>query len=257
MRTAGIEANVFSYGSVIHACAKAGEAERAEAWLAEMLRCGVKANAVTCNTVINAWAKAGRLDRAEEWVSRLGNMGVKSDVITYNTLVTAYAKKGDTAMAEKWMLTMTEAGHAPNRVTYLAVMQAHSRAGRPRDVERFLSEMMRRRVQPDERCLTALVLANEHAPPGERMEADQVNVLFHRLVERGFQVAPSTSAPPAERLGVNRKASSTSSAADGRVSSRRVPRQRTSHSGKKSRGRRLIPMRGVVPRTMDVLVLCD
>ena len=90
-------------------------------------------------------------------------------------------------MAKKWMLTMTEAGHAPNRGTHLAVMQAHSRAGRPRDVERFLSEMMKRGLQPDERCLTILGLANEHALPGERMEADQVTVLFHRLVERGLR----------------------------------------------------------------------
>merc|ERR1711924_395423 len=100
------------------------------------------------------------------------------------------------------MLSMVEAGHVPNRVTYLAVMQAHSRAGRPRDVERLLSGMMQKRLQPDERCLRALVLAHEHAPPSVRMEADQVAALFHRLVERGLHVTPNTNVAHAEKLSV-------------------------------------------------------
>ena len=43
MRVDGVEANVVSYSSVIHACAKAGQAAEAEWWLAEMRRQGVDA----------------------------------------------------------------------------------------------------------------------------------------------------------------------------------------------------------------------
>ena len=40
MRMAGLQPNVVTYGSAIHACAQAGEVERAEACLGEMLKDG-------------------------------------------------------------------------------------------------------------------------------------------------------------------------------------------------------------------------
>merc|ERR1719213_1489932 len=101
------------------------------------------------------------------------------------------------------MLKMMEAGHRPNRVTYLAVMQAHSRAGRPSE------------VQPDERCLNALVLANAHAPPEHRKDPSQVAADFQRLVERGFP-PPTANAALSQQLGF--ETSSSGYAAEGRTS---------------------------------------
>merc|ERR1719310_1564606 len=89
---------------------------------------------------------------------------------------------------------MGKEGCPPNRVTYLAVLQAYSRAGRPKEVERLLSEMLAKRLKPDERCVTALLLAHSHAPPGERRSPDEIALQVQRLVSRGLPVSAAGAA---------------------------------------------------------------
>jgi len=65
MITAGIEANVQSYSTVISAFAKVGDADGAERLLAQMDKAGIKGDTISFTSVINACAKVGDVKKAE------------------------------------------------------------------------------------------------------------------------------------------------------------------------------------------------
>ena len=67
----GVAPNTISYNILMDACVKAGSADAAEDWLAQMLAVGVEANEVSYATLIHARAKLGEKARAEEWLWRM------------------------------------------------------------------------------------------------------------------------------------------------------------------------------------------
>jgi len=65
MLKAGVEADIFSYSTMIKACAEACDAARAEHWLSMTLNGGVEINNISYTTMIKACAEARDLARAE------------------------------------------------------------------------------------------------------------------------------------------------------------------------------------------------
>ena len=65
MHENGIEANVRSYSAVIDACAKAGQAEKAEEVYNRMLKDGVAPTIVTLTSLSKAHARLGNWQRVE------------------------------------------------------------------------------------------------------------------------------------------------------------------------------------------------
>lgn len=59
MLQTGMRPDVVSFSTVIHAYARAGDVESAEAWFLQMLTEGVEANVISYNSVMDACAKAG------------------------------------------------------------------------------------------------------------------------------------------------------------------------------------------------------
>jgi pentatricopeptide repeat protein len=198
MLDAGVEANVVTFGALIHACARLGDATRAEHWLEQMQIAGVKANAVTYNAVMSACTKSGDVDRAEKWLNKMRNSGVVPDVVSYNTLITALAKTGDLVKAEEWLQRMEDAGITPNLVPFLCMIMVYSQQGNVSAVERLSSEVMRRRLKPDARFVSAIILAYGNATP---RQPQQALVAFQRLVARGIPVDHVTVQELARTVG--------------------------------------------------------
>jgi len=172
---------------VIHACAKAGNADRAEHWLSQMTTLGVKPNIVSYNAVLNACAKNGDIARAESWLAKAIDAGVMPDVISYNTLITAFCKEDKVDLAHALLKGMDGKGITPTTVSYIAVMQAYSRLGKPQEVEGILSEMRRRRLPLTGKCLVALLLAYRHSSQSPVESADVVTA-FTSWFQRGAPV---------------------------------------------------------------------
>jgi len=146
---------------------------------------GVKANAVTYNAVMSACMKSGDVNRAEKWLKKMQDAGIHPDVVSYNTVITAFAKAGDLPRAEEWLQRMDEAGITPNLVPFLCMMTVHSQRGNVREVERLFAQVLRRRLRPDARFVSAIILAYGNATP---RQPQQAIVAFQRLVARGIPV---------------------------------------------------------------------
>ena len=60
-----------TYNSVIHACAKKGEVQKAEQWFNWITKAKLCPNEVTYSSVIHACAEKGEVDKAEQWFERM------------------------------------------------------------------------------------------------------------------------------------------------------------------------------------------
>ena len=98
---------VVPVNSVLSACARSGNADRAEEWLRRMEEAGVKRNLTTYNTAINAFGRSRRLENAEQLLQAMPGQGVIPDGLSFKTLVDAGASAGDPVRAERvleWMV---------------------------------------------------------------------------------------------------------------------------------------------------------
>lgn len=62
---------------MLDACAKAGGPQSAESWLQRMLDKGVQPNVISFATVIHAFARKGDENKAQHWQSKMLEMGVE------------------------------------------------------------------------------------------------------------------------------------------------------------------------------------
>ena len=62
---------------MLDACTKAGDAPRGESWLQRMLEVGVQPNVISFATVIHAFARKGDEKKAKHWQNKMLEMGVK------------------------------------------------------------------------------------------------------------------------------------------------------------------------------------
>ena len=76
MLESGIKASVFSYSTVIHACTRAADVDKAETCMVDMRNAGIIASTVAYSSVVQAIAKAGELPRAEKWLQRMVAAGL-------------------------------------------------------------------------------------------------------------------------------------------------------------------------------------
>merc|ERR1719460_2471401 len=103
MNDAGIKGDTISFTAAINACARTGNVQLAEKWLAKMLEAGAEPNVITFNAVIAACAKAGNGQRCEHWLEKMRHAGVQPNSFTYNSAAKPYVAKGDYERVEKFM----------------------------------------------------------------------------------------------------------------------------------------------------------
>ena len=84
----------------------------------EMVERGVEPDVYTFNTLINACAQRGDAERAKDVFDEMKRMGVPADVFSYNTMIQAFEQAGDWRAAIKvrsrarWVGTKSSLGDA-------------------------------------------------------------------------------------------------------------------------------------------------
>ncbi|XP_031405636.1 putative pentatricopeptide repeat-containing protein At1g12700, mitochondrial [Punica granatum] len=94
MMIEGIEADVVTYTSVVHALCNSGCWEEVEVLLGEMIRRNIMPNVQTCATLVDAFCKDGKISQAECIFAMIIRSGTEPDRITYNSLMDGYCLQG-------------------------------------------------------------------------------------------------------------------------------------------------------------------
>lgn len=125
----GVPPNAHSLSAVINACAKQsgpGQAEAAERWLDRGEQAGVQSDVVLYTTVIDACGKAGDVERALRVFRRMQAQGLKPQIYTYSALAGAFAHKGDWVQVETFAEEMVADGIAANEFFLYAQLLSYS-----------------------------------------------------------------------------------------------------------------------------------
>ena len=69
--------------------------KKAEAVLGEMKTAGVNANVVTYTTLVKGWVELKDMEKAEAVLGDMKTAGVNADAVTYTTLIRGYADQDD------------------------------------------------------------------------------------------------------------------------------------------------------------------
>lgn len=151
------------FSSAVHACGKAGNLCRAEAWLRRLLVAGVTADRMLLGVVIDACARSGERELAENWLSQLSPEEKRSapgnrhhedsesglvDTVSYTALADACAKSGDINGAATWLKKMEDSGCVPNAASYNTVIEACAKRGYFEQASMWLGKMFKAGVVP-------------------------------------------------------------------------------------------------------------
>ena len=86
--------------------------------MSEMLRSGVEANTFTYNTVIKACADVRDMAKVEHWLSKMKKAGVQEDAFLYTTLMRAYGREGSFEKVEQCLQQMRSRKLRPDAHTF-------------------------------------------------------------------------------------------------------------------------------------------
>jgi len=82
MKAERVMPNVVTYTTIIDGYVKAGDFNKAETVVKEMIVGGVMPNVVTYNTIIGGYVKAGDFDKAKDLIKEIEKEGIIPDEVT-------------------------------------------------------------------------------------------------------------------------------------------------------------------------------
>ncbi|PIA31374.1 hypothetical protein AQUCO_05000042v1 [Aquilegia coerulea] len=125
MNQAGLEANLFTFGSVVSASANLADIKQGKQMHARMIKTGFNSEIEASNVLISLYAKCGSIDDAKR---EFNEMREKNEV-SWNAMITGYSQHGCGNEALDLFEKMKEQDMMPNNVTFLGVLSACSHVG--------------------------------------------------------------------------------------------------------------------------------
>ncbi|PRQ32485.1 putative tetratricopeptide-like helical domain, DYW domain-containing protein [Rosa chinensis] len=125
MHRAGVEANLFTFGSAVSAAANLANIKQGEQIHAMVIKTGNNSEAEVSNALITLYSKCGSVDDAKrEFIE----MPEKNE-ISWNAMITGYSQHGHGIEALHLFEQMKQLGVVPSHVTFVGVLSACSHVG--------------------------------------------------------------------------------------------------------------------------------
>eukprot|EP00927_Polykrikos_kofoidii_P035038 TRINITY_DN29618_c0_g1_i1.p1 TRINITY_DN29618_c0_g1~~TRINITY_DN29618_c0_g1_i1.p1 ORF type:complete len:677 (-),score=64.65 TRINITY_DN29618_c0_g1_i1:19-1830(-) len=130
----GHNASFAGFGAVVAAWARVRDHRRAELAASVALAnasCAANSPALveTWSSLINACMRSGDFDRAERWLAVNASMSIRLDSFGYTSLLVRFAESGEITRAERWALAMLRDGYPLNPVSGSELIRACARRG--------------------------------------------------------------------------------------------------------------------------------
>lgn len=120
-----LEIDAFTFASLLSGAATVGALGKGELIHARLLKAGFESNQCVCNSLISMYARCGSLESSLRIFSEMEDR----NIVSWTAIITGYAKFGFAKKALALFSDMLKAGVKPNEVTYTAVLSACSHAG--------------------------------------------------------------------------------------------------------------------------------
>jgi len=205
MQKAGRAPNEYTYTSLITACDKGGQIDRALALLdAALAQDGLKPNAYLFTSAIHACEKGGRWQDALALLERMDKLGVQPNLQTYSAAISACERTGQAKPALGLLERMQREGLTPDVILYSAAMSACGKAGQWQSAERLFGQMVAAGVSPDVVAYSTLI--NAFTLGGEWARALDVFQEMEKADVRPNLIAYSAAISACDKAGEWRRA---------------------------------------------------
>ncbi|KAG0607081.1 hypothetical protein M758_8G001900 [Ceratodon purpureus] len=175
MQQEGCKANVYTYVSILNACASAGALE----WVKEVHKhareAGYELDLRVGNALVHMYAKCGSMDDARVVFDRME----ERDVITWNVMIGGLAEHGFGVDAYDMFIRMQQVRLKPDTCTYVSILNACASAGALEWVKEVHKHAREAGCELDLRVGSALV--HMYAKCGSM---DDARAVFDRMEER-------------------------------------------------------------------------
>jgi len=146
-----------SYGTIINACARAGDVPGAQQWFETMEKAGLDPDADIYNSMMNAFAHAGDPVGASKWFTDIEKKGFLLSEDTFATVIRSFAEAGNAAVALQWLQKMKNDGFQPNTDCFDPVIRARAQQGDADGASQLVEEMFATGVAPSGYSYSAVV----------------------------------------------------------------------------------------------------
>jgi len=181
MKSEGPQPDVFTYSTIINACAKRGDIQRVMNFLNEMIESGAVPNVITYNSALDGCSKAKDCVNAEKLISDMESRGIKPNVITWNRIIDTFGKANRLDVAIEKFQAMKKSGEVPNIKTYTCLMSAAAVVGNIEKTISIYDEMIQNGIQPDTVIYGSII--NAYAVSGKYEEAEET---FSQMCSSGI-----------------------------------------------------------------------
>jgi pentatricopeptide repeat protein len=125
MQWTNLKPNIFTFGSVLKACASLAALESGQRVHALVIKSVIKPNAVIGCALVDMYARCGSIENARE----VFDTWPKEDVVSWNAMIAAYAQHGRGKEAIQVFEEMQLLGIKPNEISFVSVLFACSHIG--------------------------------------------------------------------------------------------------------------------------------
>lgn len=122
MIQAGVEANMFTYGSAISAAANLAHVKLGKQIHGRIIKTGLHSETEVCNVLVTLYAKCGSLNDARSVFIEVP----QKNEISWNAMITGYCQHGYGRQAIELFENMKMLKLKPNHITYVGVLTACS-----------------------------------------------------------------------------------------------------------------------------------
>lgn len=196
LKSISVSPDAFTWSSYLKACRDPSTME-SNLWTA--YRSGQPLNSVSFNVVLNAWGKAGNVERAQafvtSWVQLVAdNQDVPRDLWprldTFNTLLNALARSGNSEQALHWLKQMKSMGVDPDDISYNCLIDAMAKQGKAQEAQNVWERVtMRDRKNEYYACNTVLSAWANYARKvdgNKKNTLERAQAFFDAMVDRGL-----------------------------------------------------------------------
>lgn len=153
-----VRVNGRTFGKLVKAAARRGNAEEAEMWLARLSDAPELAvDAIACSAVIDAHAKASQPEKAMVCLEHMASFRLRPDEVAYNAVIDAHAKSSNAPEAVRWLHRMAATCLEPATFAYTAVINSWARQRDTANVTLWLNKMIAARLTPTDVSYTAVM----------------------------------------------------------------------------------------------------
>lgn len=147
-RKSNLRPNVYTFGSLMHGCAKIKDYARALAFLNEMDRCKIIPNQIVFTSAMEACADVGSYKEALGIMDRMKAFNIKPDLTMINAAIKACCIAGAMTEAEELTQALRD-NNSMDLFTYHTLMMGHTKLGAYHKVMTLYEQAISSRTQLD------------------------------------------------------------------------------------------------------------